>query len=84
MPSFTQANLQRLEGKDPVATALASVVSSLPPSEASPTPDFEEMAKVANTKVKTSRRAARKGKGKETAMVASMLGTTWGEESEIP
>ena len=84
MPSLTQANPQRLEDKDPVAAALGSVVSSLPPSEASPTPEFEEMPKVANTKVKAWRRAARKGKGKETAMVAPRFGTTWGEESEIP
>ena len=83
VPGLTQANLQRLEGKDPVAAALASVVSSLPSSEASPTPGFEEMAKVANTKVKAWRRAARKGKGKETAMMAPMFGTTWGEEVEI-
>ena len=79
-----QANLQRLEGKDPLAAALASVVSSLPPSESSPTPNFEEMAKVANTKVKAWRRAARKGKGKETAMMGPMFGTTRGEEFEIP
>ena len=67
-----------------MATALASVVSSLPPSESSPTPDFEEMAKVANTKVKAWRRAVRKGKGKETAMMGPMFGTAWGEEFEIP
>ena len=84
VPGLTQANLQRLEGKDPVPAALASVVSSLPPSESSPTPHFEEMAKVANTKVKGCRRAARKGKGKETAMMGPMFGTTWGEEFEIP
>ena len=42
MPGFTQANLQRLEGKDPMAAAVASVVSSLTPSESSPTPDFED------------------------------------------
>ena len=84
MPCLTQANLQRLKGKDPVAAALASVVSSLPPSESSTTPDVEEMAKVANTKVKAWRRAARKGKGKETAMMGCMFGTTRGEEFEIP
>ena len=60
------------------------MMSSLPPSESSPTPDFGEMAKVANTKVKAWMRAARKGKGKETAMTGPMLGTTWGEEFEIP
>ena len=84
VPCLTQADLQRLEGKDPVAAASASVVSSLPPSERSPTLDFEEMAKVANTKVKAWRRAARKGKEKETAMMGPMFGTTWGEEFEIP
>ena len=84
VPGSTQANLQRLKGKDPVVAALASVVSSLPPSESSPTPEFEEMAKVANTKVKAWRRAARKGKGKGTAMMGPMFGTTWGEELEIP
>ena len=66
-----------------MAAALASMVSSLPPSKASPNPEFEEMAKVANTKVKAWRRAARKGKGKNTAMMAPMFGTTWGEEFEI-
>ena len=84
VPSLAQANLQGLEGKDPVTAPLASVVSSLPPSEFSPTPDFEEMAKVANTMVKARRTAARKGKGKETAMMHAMFGTTWGEEFETP
>ena len=36
-----RANLRRLEGKDPVAAALASVVSSMPPSETSPTPGIK-------------------------------------------
>ena len=84
MPGLKQANLQRLEGKGPVAAALASVVSSLPLSESSPTPDFEEMANIANTKVKAWRRAARKGNGKETAMMGPMFGTTWREEFKIP
>ena len=85
MPGLTQANLARLVGNDPVAAALASVVSSLPPSEPSPTPDFEEMAKVANTKVKAQRRTARKGKQKETAMMGPMFRkTTWGEKFEMP
>ena len=34
-----------------MAAALASMVSSLPPSETTPLPAFEEMAKVANAKV---------------------------------
>ena len=42
------------------------------------------MAQVASTKVKAWRRAARKGKGRETAMMAPMFGTTWEEEVEIP
>ena len=84
MPGLTQANLERLKGKDPVAAALASVVSSLPQSETPPTLEFKEIAKVANTKVKAWRRAARKGKGNETAMMAPMVGTTLGEEFEIP
>ena len=56
---FTQANLKRLEGKDFVAAALASVVPSLSPSETTSIPRFEGMAKVANAKVKAWRRAAR-------------------------
>ena len=84
MPGLLRVSLQRLEGKDPVTAALASVVSSLPRSESSPTPDFQEMAKVANTTVKAWRRAARKSKGKETAVMGPMFATTWGEEFEIP
>ena len=41
------------------------------------------MAKVANTKVKASRRVARKGKRKKTAMMGPMFGKTWGEALEI-
>ena len=70
-PGLTRANLRRLEVKDPVAAALASVVSSMPPSETSPTPGIE----VANAKVKAWRRAARKGKGKE-ASLGTMFGAT--------
>ena len=63
-----------------MAAALASVVSSMPPSETSPTPGIE----VANTKVKASREAARKGKGKE-APLGMIFGATWAEETfEIP
>ena len=46
-----QADLKRLEGKAPVAAALASVVSSLPESQTTSIPAFEQMAKVANAKV---------------------------------
>ena len=60
MPGLTRVNLRRLEGKDPVAAALASIVSSLPPSETTPIPGAE----VADTKVKAWRRAAMKEKGK--------------------
>ena len=35
MQALARANLKRLEGKDPVAAALASLVSSMPPSETS-------------------------------------------------
>ena len=35
-----------------MAAALGFVVSSLPPSETTPIPAFEEMVKVANAKVK--------------------------------
>ena len=78
-PGLTRANLRRLEGKDPVVAALASVVSSMPPSETSPTPGIE----VAIAKVKVLRRAARKGKGKEA--LGTMFGATWAEETfEIP
>ena len=83
VPGLTQANLQRLKGKDPKAAALASVVSSLPLSKTSPTPELEKK-KVANAQVKAWRRASRRGKGKETAMRGPMFGTTWGEEFEIP
>ena len=75
-----RANLRRLEGKEPVCASLASIVSSMPPSETTPTPGIE----VANTKVKALRRAARKGKGK-VAPLGTMFGATWGEETfEIP
>ena len=79
-PGLTQANLQRLQGKDPVAAALASVVSSIPTSETSPTPGIE----VANAKVKAWRKAASKGKGRE-ALLGMMFGATWAKETfEIP
>ena len=79
-PGLMRANLRRLEGKDPVAAALASGVSSMPRSETTPTPGIE----VANAKVKAWRRAARKGKGKD-APLGTMFGAAWGEETfEIP
>ena len=80
VPGLTRANLRPLEGKDAVAAALASIVSSLPPSKATLTPGVE----VAIAKVKAWRRAARKGK-EEDAALGTMLGATWGEETfEIP
>ena len=48
VPRLTRVNFGRLEGKDPVAATLASIGSSLPPSETRPIPGFE----VANAKVK--------------------------------
>ena len=70
----------RLKGKDPVAAALASTVSSMPRSETTPTPGIE----LANAKVKAWQGAARKGKGKD-APVGTMFGATWDEETfEIP
>ena len=74
MPGLTRANLRRLEGKVPAAAALASVVSSMPPSETTPTQGIE----VANAKVKDWRRAERKGKG-EHVPLETMFGATWGE-----
>ena len=63
-----------------MAAALASVVSSMPPSETTPTPGIE----VANAKAKAWRRAARKGKQKD-APLGTMFGATWGEETvEMP
>ena len=79
-PGLTRANLGRLKSKDTVAAALASVVSSMPPSETSPTPGIE----VANARVQAWRRAARKGKGKEVTL-GIILGATWAAEMfEIP
>ena len=79
-PGSTQANLGRLEGKDPVAAALASILSSMPPSETTPTAGIE----VANAKVKAWKTATRRGKGKN-APLRMMFGATWGEESlDIP
>ena len=76
VPGLTRANLRRLKGEDAVAAALASIVSSMPPSEGTPTPWVE----VANAKVQARRRAARKGKAKD-ASLGTMFGATWGEET---
>ena len=75
-PGSTPANVRPLEGKDPVAAALASVVSSMHPSETSPTPGIE----VANAKVKAWRRAARKAKANE-APLGTIFGARWGNET---
>ena len=79
-PGLARMNLGRLEGKDHVAAALASIVSLTPPSESTPTPGIE----VASAKVNAWRRAARRGKGKD-APLETMFGATWGEGTfEIP
>ena len=52
VPGLAQAKLKRLEGREPVAATLASLVSSLLLSRTSPIPAFEEMAKVVDAKVK--------------------------------
>ena len=50
----------------------------------SPNPEFEELAKFTNAKVKAWRRAARKGKGKDAAL-GPMFRATWGKDTfEIP
>ena len=67
VPGLTQASLKHLKGKDPFAAALASVVSSLPPSKTASIGALEEMANV-KLNVKASRKASTKRKGKETAM----------------
>ena len=80
MPGLTRANLRSLEVSDPVAAALASVVSSLLPSETTPVLRVE----VANAKVKASGRAATKGKKKDEAL-GTLFGATWGGKMlEIP
>ena len=80
MPRLTRANLRSLEGKDAVAAALASIVSSLPPSETTPIPAVE----VGNAKVKAWERVAMNGKGKDAAL-RMMFGATWGDEMfQIP
>ena len=59
-PGLTRAILRCLEGKDPVAAALASIVSWMPPSETSPSRGIE----VANAKVKAWRKAEGKERGR--------------------
>ena len=68
VPGLRQANLKQLEDRGSLAAALASVVSSLPPSKRTPFPGFEEMTKVAYAKIKAWRRAERKGKGRDAAL----------------
>ena len=78
VPVLTQENLRSLEGRDPMAAVLLSVVPSLPPSETAPIPAFE---KVANAKVRAWRKAGRKEKD---TSAAPMFGTTLGEGFEVP
>ena len=59
-----------------MAAALASAVSSMPPSETSLTQGIE----VANAKVKAWRRAAKKGKG-EDAPLRTMFGAMWAQKT---
>ena len=63
---LTQEHLRSLEGRDPMAAALLSVVSFLPPSEDAPDPEAQAaMENVATAKVKALRKAGQKGKEKE-------------------
>ena len=68
VPVLTQEILRSLEGRDPMAAALLSVVPSLPPSKAAPVlaskaakESQAAMEKVANAKVKARRRAGKEG-----------------------
>ena len=80
MPGLMRANFRRLEGQDPGAPSLVSIVSSMPTSEATLIPGV----KVANAMVKAPRRGARKKKGND-APLRTKFGATWGEETfEIP
>ena len=76
MPGLTQASPKRLEGRNPLVAALASVVFSLPLSETTPIPGIE----LANAKVKAWRRAARKAKGEDSAL-GPLFGATWGDKT---
>ena len=71
VPGLTRANLRHLKGKNPLAAALASIVSSLPPFETTPTPGVE----VAIVKVEAWERAAMNGKGEDAAL-GTMFGAT--------
>ena len=72
-PVLTQERLRSLEGRDPMAAALLSVESSLPPSEDAPDPDSlaakkaqAVMEKLTTAKVKAWRKAGGKKQGKRT------------------
>ena len=84
-PVLTQKPLRSLEGRGPMAAALLSVVSSLPPSEDAPDPEAQAaMEKVATAKVKAWRKAGKQEKEKERMKAYPMFGTTWGEGFEAP
>ena len=84
-PVLTQERLRSLEGRDPMAAALLSVVSSLPLSEDAPNPEAQAaMEKVATAKVKAWRKAGTEEKEKEPMKAYPMFGTTWGEGFEAP
>ena len=84
VPVLTQASLKGLENNNPVAATLASVLSSLPPSKATPIARLTEMTKVANAKVEACVRPARKGKGKAAAL-GPMFWAMWRYDTfEIP
>ena len=89
VPVLMHENLRSLEGRDLMAAALLSVVSSLSPSEAAPVPASKaakesQGAMVANAKVKAWRRAGRKEKERDAAEAYPMFGNTWGERFEVP
>ena len=84
-PVLTEERLRSLEGRDPMAAAVLSVVSSLPPSEDAPDPEAQAaMEKVATTKVKAWRKAGKQEKEKEPMKAYPMFGTTWDEGFEAP
>ena len=90
-PLLTKERLRSLEGRDPMAAALLSVVSSLPASEDAPDPDSlaakeaqAAMENVATAKVKAWRKAGKKEKEKEPMKGYPMFGITWGEGFEAP
>ena len=90
-PMLTQERLRSLEGRDQMAAALLSVVSSSPPSEDAPDPESlaakeaqTAMEKVTTAKVKAWRKAGRKEQEKEPMKAYPMFGTMWGEGFEAP